>query len=84
MHIGTRVIDSNYRGEVKILVFNLTFEVIHFKAGEAITQIIFTKITTPKMMWVPTLSNTIRGPKGFESTSDQPSTSYDKLWDPLQ
>ncbi|XP_074560066.1 uncharacterized protein LOC141816131 [Curcuma longa] len=77
IHIGARIIDSDYRGEIKILVFNLTFEPVYFKRGEAIAQIIFTKIATPPLMQVPQLSDTRRGVCGFGSTSkaNQPSTS---------
>ncbi|XP_074577844.1 uncharacterized protein LOC141834350 [Curcuma longa] len=75
IHIGAGVIDSDYRGEIKILVFNLTYEPVQFKRGEAIAQIIFTKIATPTMMQVPQLPDTRRGTSGFGSTSNETSVN---------
>ncbi|XP_074567172.1 uncharacterized protein LOC141823861 [Curcuma longa] len=79
IHIGAGVIDSDYRGEIKILVFNLTYEPVQFKRGEAIAQIIFTKISTPTMMQVPQLPDTRRGTSGFGSTSNNNQTSVNQV-----
>ncbi|KAG6476317.1 hypothetical protein ZIOFF_065556 [Zingiber officinale] len=67
--IGADVIDSDYRGEVKILVHNFSNDTLSFKTGECIAQIILECCKTPMIMPVRELDNTSRGHKGFGSTS---------------
>lgn len=67
--IGAGVVDSSYRGELKILVINngkTTFEVKH---GLKIAQLILEKISTiDKVTVVASLDETERGEGGFGST----------------
>ncbi|KAG6520247.1 hypothetical protein ZIOFF_017285 [Zingiber officinale] len=42
------VIDCEYQGDVKILVFNMTFEPLTLQKGEAVAQIILERIITPE------------------------------------
>ncbi|XP_042416862.1 uncharacterized protein LOC122005748 isoform X1 [Zingiber officinale] len=67
--IGAAVIDSDYRGEVKILVHNFSNDTLSLKTGECIAQIILECCKTPMIMPVRELDNTSRGHKGFGSTS---------------
>ncbi|KAG6497661.1 hypothetical protein ZIOFF_045565 [Zingiber officinale] len=63
------VIDSNYRGELKIIVYNATDNDIFLDQQECIAQIILKKITTPPVREVAELANTTRADHGFGSTS---------------
>lgn len=65
---GAGVIDSDYRGEVKVLLFNLGSQLFEFKAGDRIAQLILEKITVPEPEEVNDLDSTDRGVGGFGST----------------
>ncbi|KAG6521835.1 hypothetical protein ZIOFF_018968 [Zingiber officinale] len=71
IHIGAGVIDSDFRGEVKILMFNMTYGNIILNKGEAIAQLILEKIVTPEIVQVVELPHTVRGTRGFGSTDQQ-------------
>lgn len=66
--IGAGVVDSDYRGEVKVLFFNHSSEYIVIKHGERIAQLIVEKIATPEIEIVEELDDTDRGEGGFGST----------------
>ncbi|KAG6505119.1 hypothetical protein ZIOFF_037467 [Zingiber officinale] len=63
------VIDSDYRGEVKVMAFNTTNEDIFLNKQECIAQIILERITTPEVKEVEQLGLTERGASGFGSTT---------------
>ncbi|KAG6499442.1 hypothetical protein ZIOFF_039230 [Zingiber officinale] len=63
------VIDSDYRGELKIIVYNATDCDIFLDQQECIAQIILEKITTPPVREVAELANTTRADQGFGSTN---------------
>ena len=67
-HIGAGVIDSDYRGHVRILVFNLGPEEVVVQQGDRIAQLILEKISTPPIIEVSSLDDTERGDGGFGST----------------
>ncbi|CAL5337204.1 unnamed protein product [Camellia sinensis] len=48
--VGAGVIDTDYRGEVKILLFNHNHEEFIVHAGDRIAQIIFEKVSLPRMV----------------------------------
>ncbi|KAF5933479.1 hypothetical protein HYC85_029650 [Camellia sinensis] len=48
--VGAGVIDTDYRGEVKILLFNHNHEEFMVHAGDRIAQIIFEKVSLPRMV----------------------------------
>lgn len=63
------VIDSNYRGELKIALSNLGKKPYQVKKGEKIAQLIIKSVVAPEIMEVDELSNTDeRGDKGFGSS----------------
>lgn len=62
------VIDSGYRGEVKILLRNLSDENQKVEKGERIAQMLILPIETPAVQEVETLSETSRGEGGFGSS----------------
>lgn len=61
-------IDSDYRGEVKILLTNFGKEPFTVKFGERIAQMVISKIEQAKIMLVEDLSETERGSGGFGHT----------------
>lgn len=62
------VIDAGYRGEVHIVLWNLSAESVHLKPGERIAQLLLLPVITPRIEEVSELSTTARGTKGFGST----------------
>lgn len=63
------VIDSDYRGEIVVILSNLhPTNTIHIAAGDRIAQLILECISTPPVMVVSSLTQTTRGEGGFGST----------------
>ena len=66
------VIDAGYRGEIQIVLRNLTAEPIEFSAGERIAQLLIIPILTPAVVELPeaefAAEVTTRGTGGFGST----------------
>ena len=61
-------IDSDYRGEVKILLINLGKEPFEIKRGERIAQIVFAPVVTAELELTENLEETTRGSGGFGHT----------------
>lgn len=68
LHVGAGVIDRDYTGEVKVLLFNLSNTNVHIKKNDRIAQLILHKIVTPRVIKVTELHPTDRGEGGFGST----------------
>ena len=66
--INAGVIDSDYRGEVKILFQNFTDKYISINNGDKVAQIIIEKIAHCDVLEVQDLDDTARGTNGFGST----------------
>ncbi len=66
--IGAGVIDSDYRGEVKVLMFNFNNEDFEVKVGDRIAQLIVEKVCPTEVVEVEDLDDTSRGGNGFGST----------------
>lgn len=62
------VIDSNYRGEIKVLLINHGEEDFKIEVGDRIAQIIFSKYHYLDLVASETLDDTSRGVKGFGSS----------------
>jgi dUTP pyrophosphatase len=62
------VVDSGYRGEVGVILWNLSSEVQEIKSGEKIAQILIQAVSTPATVEVQELSSTDRGAGGFGSS----------------
>lgn len=71
VHIGAGVVDRDYRGEVRVLVWNLGTDRYEFKRGDRIAQLILEKIETPDVHVISSQSTTGRGTGGFGSTGTQ-------------
>lgn len=62
-------IDSDYRGEIKVLLISHREKYItHFAPGERIAQLVFNKVELPEFKIVDSLDITERGEGGFGST----------------
>lgn len=61
-------IDSDYRGEVKVPIVNLSDESFTIAHGERIAQMIFARYERVTFQQVEELSDTQRGTAGFGST----------------
>ena len=62
------VIDADYRGEIRCLLYNAGTEPIHLPAQSKICQLLIEKIITPTAVWADEISETDRGSGGFGST----------------
>lgn len=61
-------IDSDYRGELKVILINLGDEDFTIKSGDRIAQIVVAPVTLGKFVTVDSISETERGAGGFGST----------------
>ena len=61
-------IDADYRGEIKIILINLSSENIEIKSGDRVAQMIFQKIEKVILTEVTSLENSERGSGGFGHT----------------
>ena len=62
------VIDSDYRGEIKVVLLNHSQQPQVIEPGERIAQFVITPVLTPEYVLVDELSDTVRGIGGFGST----------------
>ncbi len=68
VHRLAGVIDSGYRGEVKVVLVNLSDEPFVISKGMKIAQLLIQPVTTVKVVEVEDLGETPRGEGGFGST----------------
>jgi dUTP pyrophosphatase len=68
IQVGAGVIDEDYRGEIKVLLFNHGEVQFHVNVGDRIAQLICEKYEAPEVFLVTSLDETIRGEGGFGST----------------
>ena len=61
-------IDADYRGEIGVILVNLSNEAFVVENGEHIAQLIIAKHERAEWLEVETLSETVRGEGGFGST----------------
>ena len=62
------VIDSDYRGEIMVALYNHGTEPQTVSHGERIAQMVITPVLTPDYGWAESLEDTQRGQGGFGST----------------
>ena len=62
------VIDSNYRGEIKVILHNLTDKPFSIEKGMRIAQILIQRVEQKEILEVEELDDSIRGEKGFGSS----------------
>ena len=70
IHVGAGVIDPDYTGEVKVILFNMDSKPFHIDKGWRIAQLILEKCETPDVAEVIEFNNidTERGDQGFGSS----------------
>lgn len=61
-------IDSDYRGEVAVLLVNLGSEPVTIEPGQRIAQLIICPVARANLVEVDELDDTARGPGGFGHT----------------
>ncbi|KAF2105384.1 dUTPase-like protein [Lophiotrema nucula] len=62
------VIDADYRGQVGVILANLSETDFEIKVGDRIAQLIVEKILMPEVIVVEKLEESVRGAGGFGST----------------
>jgi dUTP pyrophosphatase len=62
------VLDAGYRGELQIVVTNLSKEIYSIKKHDKVAQMLIQRIESPELIEVDELSDTSRGEGGFGST----------------
>ena len=62
-------IDSDYRGEVKVILQNGGAEGVTIARGDRIAQLVFSRYETPSLVDATELEQTGRGAGGFGSTA---------------
>ncbi|KAL2849148.1 dUTP diphosphatase [Aspergillus pseudoustus] len=65
---GAGVIDADYRGEVKVLLFNFSDVDFKVQEGDRVAQLVLERIYTPEVAVVEELAESVRGAGGFGST----------------
>jgi|SRR6056300_189619 dUTP pyrophosphatase len=68
IQVGAGVIDPDYTGEVKVVLFNHGDKDFEVKKGDRIAQLILERCETPEVEEIETLEQTDRGSGGFGST----------------
>lgn len=64
-------IDSDYRGEIGVIVVNLSNNIVTIEPGERICQMVFTRYEKVTFHNVNQISETQRGESGFGSTGEK-------------
>lgn len=65
-HVGT--IDSDYRGEVMVILYNLGDAVLKIKRGDRVAQMVIGPVVQVELRIVDSLGETSRGSNGLGST----------------
>ncbi len=61
-------VDSDYRGEMMVILINLSNEDVEIKRGDKIAQAVLCPVSKAKVVEVESLDDTVRGSGGFGST----------------
>jgi dUTP pyrophosphatase len=64
-------IDSDYRGEIGVILINLGTEAVEFSQGDRIGQLVICPVARANIQVVEVLDETVRGEGGFGSTGLQ-------------
>lgn len=68
VNVGAGVIDEDYRGEIGVVIFNISPDPFEVKRGDRIAQLICERIVYPVIEKVDELDTTGRGCGGFGSS----------------
>ncbi len=61
-------IDADYRGEIKVILINLSNEAVTIANGDRIAQMVIQKVEQAELILVDSISETVRGEGGFGHT----------------
>ena len=61
-------VDSDYRGEIKVILINLSNEPQQVQHGDRIAQMVVSKVATAELIPVQMINETVRGEGGFGHT----------------
>ncbi len=61
-------VDADYRGEVQVLLVNLSREPFPLRRGERIAQLVVSPVSRATLLELEVLESTVRGEGGFGST----------------
>lgn len=64
-------IDADYRGEIKVILINLSNQPVTILHGDRIAQMVFMKIEQVQLIPVTIINETLRGDGGFGHTGKQ-------------
>jgi dUTP pyrophosphatase len=70
IQVGAGVIDPDYTGEVKVILFNHGDKDFEVKKGDRIAQLVLEKCETPPIKEINIVEDTDRGSGGFGSTGN--------------
>lgn len=62
-------IDSDYKGEIKVILINLGHESVEIKRGDRIAQLVIAPVIKAELVIVEELETSARGAGGFGSTN---------------
>lgn len=65
---GAGVIDADYRGQVKVLLFNHSENDFDIKEGDSVAQLVLERMYTPDVVEAQELEESVRGAGGFGRT----------------
>lgn len=65
---GPGTIDSDYRGEVRVILMNWGREQFSISHGDRIAQLVFARVEPVRLKWAEKLEETERGAGGFGHT----------------
>ena len=74
--IRAGVVDSDYWGEIKVVLFNHYAEDFPVQADDRIAQFFLERIKTPQVKKVAALDDADRGARGFGSTGTKQLTQF--------
>ena len=85
LFVAPGIIDSDYRGDVGIMCFNLSDSVININTGDKIAQMLILPTSKANIIESQSLNNTSRGDNGFGSTGmvDEVKLKDSKDLDPV-
>ncbi len=70
INVGAGVIDPDYTGEIKVVLFNHGEKDFEIKKGDRIAQLILERYETPPIEEINIVEDTDRGSGGFGSTGN--------------
>ena len=73
INVGAGIIDADYQGSIKVLLFNLSNVDFGIKEKDCIVQLILEEIATLPITETNSLDDTQRGSQGFGSTDTLPA-----------